>query len=85
VNTDRHHYIAFNIGDIYKKYGNNPQYFKTISLSDPDFEQRDIYVGVDGAILPEYDKLINSITVTLRKQHSNGNITLREVNVSKKP
>ncbi len=83
VNSDRHHYITFNIGDIYKRFGNDPQYFKTISLSDPDFEQRDIYVGVDGAILPEYDKLINSITVTLRKQHTNGNMTLREVNLSR--
>lgn len=83
INSDRHHYIAFNIGDIYKKYGNNPQYFRTVSLSDPDFEQRDIYVGVDGAILPEYDKLINSITVTMRKLHTNGSTTLSEVNLTR--
>ena len=83
VFSDRHHYIAFNIGDVYKKYGSDTQYFNTVSLSDPDFEQRDIYVGIDGAILPEFDKLINSVTVTLRKQHVNGSTTLNEVNLTK--
>jgi hypothetical protein len=83
ISSDRHHYITFNIGDFYKKYGQNTDYFKTVSLSDPDFEQRDIYVGVDGELLPEFDKMINNITVTLRKQHQNGSTTLREVKIIK--
>jgi len=81
--SDRHHYITFNIGDFYKKYGQNDDYFKTVSLTDPDFEQRDIYVGVDGALIPEFDKMINSVTVTLRKAHQNGSTTLKEVNIVK--
>ena len=84
VTVSRHHLIAFNIGDFYKKYGANTNYFKTVSLYDPDFQQREIHVSVDGTLLPEFDKLINNITVTLRKQHENGETTLREVNITKR-
>ncbi len=83
ISSDRHHYITFNIGDFYKKYGQSQEYFKTVSLTDPDFEQRDIYIGVDGALLPEFDKMINSITVTMKKDHGNGSTTLKEVNIVK--
>ena len=36
-------------------------------------------IGVDGALLPEFERYINSVTVTLRKQHQNGEETLREL------
>ena len=84
VTVERHHLIAFNIGDFYKKYGNNPKYFKSVSLDDPDFQQREIVESVDGTLLPEFDKLINNITVTLKKTHENGDVTLRELNITKK-
>ena len=84
ISVSRHHLIAFNIGNFYKKYGEDPNYFKTISLYDPDFQQREIHLNVDGTLVPEFDKLINNVTVTLRKQHENGEITLRESNISKK-
>ncbi len=81
--SSRQHYITFNISKFYKEYGKNPNYFKTVSLNDPDFEQRNIYVGVDGSLMPEFDKLINNVTITLRKQHADGNTTLRQVNITK--
>ncbi len=81
--TDRHHYITFNIGDFYKKFGQSDEYIKTVSLFDVDFQKRRIAVGVDGSLLPEFDKLINSVTVQLRKQHQNGTVTLEEVNITK--
>ncbi|MGQ0738320.1 MAG: hypothetical protein ACT4OJ_04605 [Bacteroidota bacterium] len=81
--TDRHHYITFNIGDFYKKYGQSDEYIKTISLFDPDFQVRQIAVGVDGSLLPEFDKMINNVTVKLRKVHQNGTVTLKEVNIIK--
>lgn len=81
--TDRHHYITFNIGDFYKKYGSDENYFRTVSLYHPEFEMRQVHVGVDGQLLPEFDKMINSITVTLRKKHQNGSQTLREVTILK--
>lgn len=84
VNVERHHLIAFNIGDFYKKYGSNPKYFKSVSLEDPDFQQREIFVSVDGQLLPEFDKLINNISVTLKKTHENGDVTLKEMNITKK-
>jgi hypothetical protein len=84
VTVQRHHLIAFNIGDFYKKYGKDPMYFKSVSLEDPDFQQREIFVSVDGTLLPEFDKLINNITVTLKKTHENGDVTLREQNITKK-
>ena len=84
MNVERHHLIAFNIGDFYKKYGNNPKFFKSVSLEDPDFQQREIFVSVDGTLLPEFDKLINNITVTLKKTHENGDVTLKEMNITKK-
>lgn len=84
LDVERHHLIAFNIGDFYKKYGTNPKYFKSVSLEDPDFQQREIFVSVDGTLLPEFDKLINNITVTLKKTHENGDVTLKEMNITKK-
>lgn len=81
--TDRHHYITFNIGDFYKKYGNDEKYFRTVSLYNPDFEMRQVHVAVDGLLIPEFEKMINSITVTLRKKHQNGSQTLREVTILK--
>jgi hypothetical protein len=84
VTVERHHMIAFNIGDFYKKYGTNTKFFKSVSLDDPDFQQREIFVSVDGTLIPEFDKLINNITVTLKKTHENGDITLKELNITKK-
>jgi hypothetical protein len=82
--VERHHLIAFNIGDFYKKYGENSKYFKSVSLDDPDFQQREIFVSVDGTLIPEFDKLINNITITLKKTHENGDVTLKEMNITKK-
>jgi hypothetical protein len=84
IGSDRHHYITFNIGDFYKKYGQSTDYFRTVSLNDDTaFLKRVIYVGVDGSLLPEFDKLINNITVTMRKTHSNGKASVSEVNITK--
>ncbi|MDI6829579.1 MAG: hypothetical protein QME62_13965, partial [Armatimonadota bacterium] len=40
--------ISFNIGDLYKKYGNNENYFKAVNLADPMFSQREVLISVDG-------------------------------------
>lgn len=77
--VDRHSFITFNVGDFYKRYGNDANYFRAVNLSDPAFQQREIHVGVDGALLPEFDRFINSVTVTLRKQHADGSETVQEM------
>ncbi|MBK8953470.1 MAG: hypothetical protein IPM85_15625 [Chitinophagaceae bacterium] len=83
TSTDRHHYITFNIGDFYKKFGNDDKYFRTVSLYNPEFEMRQVHVAVDGQLVPEFDRMINSITVTLKKKHQNGSQTIREVTILK--
>jgi len=70
--VERHSFITFNIGNLYQKYGINSEFFRDIALDDPTFRQREVQVGVDGALLPEFDRYINGVTVTLRKRHQNG-------------
>ena len=79
----RHHYIVFNIGDIYQRYGNNENFFRTVNIFDPDFSQREVHVSVDGSLEPEFTKFINNVTVTLRKEHQNGEETVRELYVDR--
>ena len=81
--AERRHLIAFNIGDLHRRFGENQRFFKTVSLDDPDFLTREVTIGVDGELAPEFDRLINSVTVQLRKRHQNGEETLREARVLK--
>jgi hypothetical protein len=77
--VERHSFITFNIGDLYTKYGKDTAFFRDVSLEDPTFRQREVQIGVDGALLPEFERYINGVTLTLRKQHQNGEETLREI------
>jgi len=81
--TERHHYFTFNIGDFYKKYGQDEQYIRTVSLHRLDDQVRHIAVGIDGNLLPEFDKLINNVTVKLRKVHEDGSVTVDEQNITR--
>ena len=77
--ADRYVTMVANIGDLYQRYAEDDNRFRTVNLADPAYQQREIHVGIDGAILPEFDKYINSVTVTLRKRHENGAETVQEV------
>lgn len=77
--VERHSYVTFNIGDFHRRFGKDENYFKAVNLADPMFQQREIHVGIDGALLPDFDRYINTVTVTLRKQHQNGQETLKEI------
>ena len=79
VNTS----FVMNIGDLHRKYGDDPSFFRTVNLSDAAFQQREIHVGIDGAILPEFESYVNSVSVTLRKTHQNGEQTLQEVSIQR--
>lgn len=80
--VQRHHYFSFNMGDLYQQYGDDQRFFRTVDMEDPDFRQREVYVGVDGSLIQEMGRMINNVTVTLRKQHQNGGETLREIVVT---
>lgn len=77
------HFISFNIGDLYHRYGSDTRYFKDVPLWDPTFQKREIYVGVDGDIEKEFSKIINSVTIFVEKQHQNGEVTDQTLIVKK--
>src|SRR5690606_18668355 len=74
----RKHFITFNMGDLYKKYGANEQFFRDVPVWDPAFQQREVFVGIDGDLEKEFENMLNSVTLSLRKQHANGNQTVDE-------
>ncbi len=80
----RHHYIVFNVGDIYKKHGQDEQYFKDVPLWDPLFQQREVFIGVDGDLEREFAKILNSVTVNIRKKHTSGQVTTDSKLITKK-
>lgn len=80
--VQRHHYIAFNIGDLYKHYGSNPSMFRDAPLNDETFRQRSVMVGVDGDLEKEFENMLNSVTVILKKKHLNGQHTTQNIIVT---
>ena len=76
--------MSANIGPLYEQHGEDGRFFRTVNLSDPAYQQREVHVGIDGAIHPEFETYINSVTVTMRKQHEGGAETLGEVVVDRK-
>jgi hypothetical protein len=71
--------MAANIGDLYRRYGNDPSLFHTVSLDDPLYKQREIYVTIDGATAADFKNYINYVSVTLRKQHAGGALSVDEI------
>lgn len=81
--VERNHFIAFNMGDVYQKYGKNQSVFKDIPLWDPAFQQRDVYLSIDGTLENEFSKMINSVTVRMRKIHQDSTVTQKEILLKK--
>ena len=79
VDIKRHHFITFQIGDMYQRYGQDDRYFKDVPLWDPAFQQRSVYLGLDGKMQKDFNEIINSVTVTMRKAHQDGTETVREM------
>ena len=81
--TERHYFLTFNAGDLYKKYGKDSTIFRDVPLWDPAFQQREIFVSVDGSLEKEFANMLNSVTVTLRKKHQGGEETIQELVVKR--
>ncbi|MCG8457907.1 MAG: hypothetical protein MI919_16645 [Holophagales bacterium] len=77
--AERHSFIAVNLGDVFARWGDDPRVLRTVSTGDPAFQQREVHVGLDGSLLPEFERLINSVTITLRKEHEGGQTTVDEL------
>ncbi len=75
----RHHVVTFNIGDLFKQYGDDERFFKTVNLTqDKDFLQREVVVGLDGALINDFDKILNNVTIFFRKVHKSGEQTISQ-------
>jgi hypothetical protein len=81
--VERKHMIAFNIGNIYEKYGKDKRIFRDVVLDDPAFQQREIRIGIDGDLQTAFENFVKNASVSLRKVHQNGQETLREVFLTK--
>lgn len=81
---NRHHFVTFNIGNLYQHYGQDERFFKDVPIWDPAFQQREVFVGIDGDLEKEFENMLNSVTITLRKQHANGTETLADILIQKK-
>lgn len=77
--VDRHHFVSFNIGDLHKKYGSDNRVFRKAALDEDLFKQREIFVNIDGDMKSEFKEMVNSVSVSLKKEHQNGDETVREV------
>ncbi|MEM7513101.1 MAG: serine protease [Bacteroidota bacterium] len=60
--------------------------FEKTNLNDPLFTQRKVMIGFDPAIYKAFQEgdMLNFITISLRKQHESGEITLEEILIDKK-
>jgi hypothetical protein len=81
--VERHHLVTFNIGNLYKNFGNDKQIFRRVALDDPAYLQREVLVNLDGSIRDEFENMISSVGITLRKKHQNGEETVKEIFVNK--
>ncbi|MEO8199728.1 MAG: hypothetical protein ABI679_04320 [Gemmatimonadota bacterium] len=66
-----------NIGDL-SRLRDNPKHFRQINLEDPLYRQREVTAILDGLNAEDFGKYVNFVAVTVRKQHPNGQVTLRE-------
>jgi hypothetical protein len=81
--VQRRHFITFNIGQLHHIYGANERIFRTASIYGPEFQKRNIVVGVDGDLEKEFNNMLNSVTVILEKNHLSGEKTTQSVLVNK--
>lgn len=79
----RTHYITFNIGEQLNKYLADKRLFPS-PIYPEKFGQRLVNISLDGEIENEFEKMINSVSVTLRKQHENGQYTNKELLINKR-
>lgn len=79
----RHHLVTFNIGDLYKNFGDDKRVFRKVAIDDPTFQQREVLVNLDGTMKDEFENMISSVSVTMKKTHQNGEETIKEIFISK--
>ncbi len=82
VTLKRSSVLTANVGALYNQYGEDARYFKVVNVGgDMTFAQRKVFVTVDGALAPEFESYVESVLVSLRKLHDNGQSTLQELRI----
>ena len=71
-----------NIGDLYRRWGRDPQVFRAVNIDDPVFKQREILVTLDGQDQATFSEHVNFVSVQLEKRHQSGEVTTDEVVIS---
>lgn len=71
-----------NIGNL-SQYKGDERHFKQINTDDRLFRQRSIYPILDGYNAADFGEYINFVTVRLRKDHGEGNVTERDVKIDR--
>ena len=67
-----------NIGSV-----NCERCFVRVNLDDPLYKQREIHARLDGANAQNFGNYINFVTMILKKEHQNGESTIRELQIDK--
>jgi hypothetical protein len=80
--VNRHAFVTSNIGDLFSRHGQDERYFRVAQLDCSVFCQRNIAVSLDGDLTADFGEMVNNVTVSMRKVHENGEVTLREITVS---
>lgn len=81
--VEKHHFVTFNIANIYIKYASNPLIFKDVSLYDVHFQQRQVNIGLDGEVERDFNKMLNNVTVVVKKNHQDSSVTIKEIVLNK--
>jgi hypothetical protein len=55
-----------------------------VNLDDPFYKQRELVAFLDGANADDFGKYINFVTVSMRKKHPKGDITIDELRIDRK-
>lgn len=71
-----------NIGDL-SSLQNDASVFRQVNLEDALYIQRELVALIDGMNAQDFGQYVNFVTVRLRKEHQNGDITNKEVRIDR--
>jgi len=71
-----------NIGDLRRYMGDN-QVFRTVDLGSSAYQQREVPVFLDAEDLSSFHNAINFVTVSLQRQHDDGQVSTDEIRVDR--
>jgi hypothetical protein len=73
--------IVLNVADIYKQYGQQPEFFRQVVI-DSGPRNREVVLVIDGDLRPEFKKILNAVEIQFVKEHSDGTKTGDEVKLT---